>query len=129
MGHYVWKCTAKRYRYSHEEGMSNLDLKSRDNEYLGAAGEKGNNIVAETRSVYHMFLEDDKMVSENDEALTDESGAEIDVLNGFHTTKVEHTKVYDYDNSEESKKNFDLNKRLANVYKDPGASILSNDLF
>lgn len=129
MGHYVWKCTAKRYRYSHENGMSNQDLKSHDNEYLGAAGEKGNNIVSETRSVYHMFLEDDKLVSENNDVLTDEKGTEIDVLNGFHATKVEHTKVYDYDNNEESKKNFDLSQRITNVYKDNGSSILSNDLF
>lgn len=41
-GHYIWKITAKRYRYSFEYGMSTLDSKSADNPMLGQMGERGN---------------------------------------------------------------------------------------
>ena len=129
MGHYVWKCTAKRYRYSHEIGMSNLDPKSRDNEYLGIAGEDGNHVVSETKSVYHMFLEAEGLLDEQSNPIYTEDNKEMDVLPGFRPTKVEHIKVYDYDNNESSKKNFNLDKRIKNVYKDIGNNILSNDLF
>ena len=41
-GHYIWKITAKRYRYSFEYGMSSLDEQSKDNPMLGEMGEIGN---------------------------------------------------------------------------------------
>lgn len=129
MGHYVWKCTAKRYRYSHEIGMSNLDPKSKDNEYLGIAGESGNHVVSETKSVYHMFLEAEGLLDEQSNPVYAENDEEMDVMPGLRTTKVEHYKVYEHDNSEVSKKNFNLDKRIKNVYKDIGNNILSNDLF
>lgn len=129
MGHYVWKCTAKRYRYSHEIGMSNLDPKSKDNEYLGIAGESGNHVVSETKSVYHMFLEAEGLLDEQSNPVYTENNKEMDVMPGLRATKVEHYKVYEHDNNEVSKKNFNLDKRIKNVYKDIGNNILSNDLF
>jgi hypothetical protein len=130
MGHYVWKVTAKRYRYSHEFGMSNKDRQNVNNEYIGEAGEQGNHIVSETKSVYHMFLEEHNIMTEdNKNNIVSEDNTVVDLLNGIYTTKVERTKVYKHDNTEDSKKNFDMDTRIKNVYKDPGNSILSNDLF
>lgn len=129
MGHYVWKVTAKRYRYSHEFGMSNKDRRDINNEYIGEAGEQGNHIVSETKSVYHMFLEEEQLISEDSITVTDEQGTDINLINGIYTTKVERTKVYKHDNTEDSKRNFDLDTRIKNIYKDNGSTILSNDLF
>lgn len=41
-GHYVWKLTGVRYRYSYEDMMSSLDYGNGDNSYLGKFGEQGN---------------------------------------------------------------------------------------
>lgn len=129
MGHYVWKVTAKRYRYSHELGMSNQDPNGRDNPYIGVAGETGNHVVSETKSVYHMFLETEGLIDEENNDVISEDNREISLIDGIYTTKVEHTKVYKHDNNEDSKKNFDLDTRIKNVYKDYSNTILSNDLF
>jgi hypothetical protein len=129
MGHYVWKVTAKRYRYSHELGMSNQDPNGRNNPYIGVAGETGNHVVSETKSVYHMFLETEGIIDEENNDVISEDGREISLVDGTYTTKVEHTKVYKHDNNEDSKKNFDLDTRIKNVYKDYSNTILSNDLF
>lgn len=129
MGHYVWKVTAKRYRYSHELGMSRLDPGRENNEYIGVAGESGNHVVSETKSVYHMFLEADTPMSEDNKDIIGENGNELSLVNGIYATKVEHTKVYKHDNNEDSKKNFDLDTRIKGVYNDPSNTILSNDLF
>jgi hypothetical protein len=129
MGHYVWKVTAKRYRYSHELGMSNQDPNGKDNPYIGVAGETGNHIVSETKSVYHIVLESEGLIDEENNEVVSEDNREISLVNGIYSTKVEHTKVYKHDNIKDSKKNFDLNTRIKNVYKDNGSSILSNDLF
>ena len=129
MGHYVWRCKAKRYRYSHEIGMSNLDKKSANNEYLGEAGEHGSHIVTETKSVYHMFLEEEGIVDENYDKIESEDGTPIVMPGEIYTTKVERTKVYDSDIVRDSKNNFNLEKRITDIYKDRGNTILSNDLF
>lgn len=129
MGHYVWKVTAKRYRYSHELGMSNLDPKSANNEYLGNAGESGNHIVSETKSVYHMFLESNSIIDESsNDVYTEDDKGMSDVM-GISARKTERIKVYKSDNNESSKKNFNLEKHIQGVYKDSGNTILSNDLF
>jgi hypothetical protein len=130
MGHYVWKVTAKRYRYSHELGMSNQDSKSKNNEYLGIAGETGNHIVSETKSVYHMFLESEGLVDENNSSeIISEDGKEIDLIRGIYSSKVEQIKVYEHDNTKDSKKNFNLDTHIEGIYTDRGNNILSNDLF
>lgn len=129
MGHYVWKVTAKRYRYSHEPGMSRLDPGRENNEYIGIAGESGNHIVSETKSVYHMFLEANGLQGEDNKDVLSEDNKGIDVLNGIGATKVEHIKVYNHDNNQDSKNNFDLETRIKNIYRDNGTNILSNDLF
>ena len=129
MGHYVWKITAKRYRYSHEFGMSNKDRKNVNNEYIGEAGETGNHIISETKSVYHMFLETEGLTDENGSIIHSEDNKEISLLDGIYATKVEHTKVYNHDNINDSKNNFNLEKRITNIYRDNSSSILSNDLF
>lgn len=130
MGHYVWKITAKRYRYSHELGMSNQDPNGRDNPFIGVAGEQGNHVVSETKSVYHMFLESEGLVDElGTKEIVTEDDREFGLADGTYVTKVEHTKVYEQDIVEDSKNNFNLDHHIKNVYKDPGNTILSNDLF
>lgn len=129
MGHYVWKVTAKRYRYSHELGMSNQDPNGKGNEYIGVAGEKGNHVVSETKSVYHMFLEENGLLTEDSNPMVDENNTSLNLINGIYATKVEHTKVYEQDIVKDSKQNFNLEKRISNIYKDNGNTILSNDLF
>jgi len=129
MGHYVWRVKAKRYRYSHELGMSNQDPNGKGNEYIGTTGEKGNHIVSETKSVYHMFLEENNIISENNKNIIDENNNKINDINGILTTKIENKKVYKQDIIEDSKKNFNLEKHINNIYKDNGNRILSNDLF
>lgn len=129
MGHYVWRCKAKRYRYSHEIGMSNQDKKSSNNEFLGEAGEQGSHIVTETKSVYHMFLEDEGIVDENNDRMEAEDGTPLTMPGEIYVTKVERTKVYDSNIVKDSKNNFNLEKRITNIYKDRGNTILSNDLF
>ena len=64
-GHYVWKITAKRYRYSFEYGMSRLDEKSSDNPMLGEMGESGNHQVYEN-DIVKMYLGVTKLVTEED---------------------------------------------------------------
>lgn len=129
MGHYVWKVTAKRYRYSHELGMSNQDPNGKGNEYIGVAGEKGNHVVSETKSVYHMFLEENGLLTEDSNPMVDENNTSLNLINGIYATKVEHRKVYEQDIVKDSKQNFNLEKRISNIYKDNGNTILSNDLF
>jgi hypothetical protein len=64
MGHYVWKITAKRYRYSFEYGMSRLDEISKDNPLLGQMGELGNHQVYENE-VVRKFLAGVQLVTED----------------------------------------------------------------
>lgn len=129
MGHYVWKITAKRYRFSHEMGMSNLDPVGKGNEYIGHGGETGNHVISETKSVYKMFLEADTIVNEDYVQITSQDGTEIDLEESIHVTKIEQKTQYNYDNNEQSKAEFDLEKNISNVYTDNGNMILSNDLY
>jgi hypothetical protein len=64
-GHYVWKITAKRYRYSFEHGMSTHDDKAKDNPLLGEMGEKGNHQVYEN-DVVRMYLKATEIVDEEE---------------------------------------------------------------
>lgn len=129
MGHYVWKVTAKRYRYSHELGMSSKDPGSEDNQYIGVAGEQGNHVVSETKSVYHMFLQAHGITTEDDKDIIDEKGNYVDTLEGLYGKKVESNKPYTHDITEVSKKQFDMDKRISGIYKDTTNTVLSNDLF
>jgi hypothetical protein len=73
MGHYIWKITAKRYRYSFEYGMSTLDAKSADNPMLGEMGEKGNHQVYEN-DIVKMYLSATQLYTEdfNEQIVTEE---------------------------------------------------------
>jgi hypothetical protein len=73
-GHYVWKITAKRYRYSFEYGMSKLDEKSSDNPLLGELGEKGNHQVYEN-DIVKMYLKSNQLIKEE----VDELGQFIEI--------------------------------------------------
>ena len=114
---------------TYEIGMSNQDKKSSNNEFIGEAGEQGSHIVTETKSVYHMFLEDEGIVDENNDRMEAEDGIPLAMPGEIYVTKVERTKVYDSDIVKDSKNNFNLEKRITNIYKDRGNTILSNDLF
>lgn len=129
-GHYVWKVTAKRYRYSHEDGMSNKDKSGKNNPYIGQAGEKGNHPISEAKSVYHMFLEADGLTNqEADSLLADEQGNRIYFNGGLRVSTVEIEKNYNQDITKDSKNNFDLDTRISHIYEDKSHTIISNDLF
>ena len=55
-GHYVWKLTGVRYRYSYEDGMSSMDPNTSDTYgMLGKVGEKGNEQLYDTATVAKIF--------------------------------------------------------------------------
>lgn len=126
-GHYVWRLTAKRFRYSHEEGISRLDDNGKDNKFLGTLGEKGNHQVYEHRSVYRMFLEEEGIETEDEDAITNENGDDLDTQKGRTTSKKEVDKVYDWDVDEESKKAiFDMEQRIPGYYNDAQKGVIAN---
>lgn len=119
MGHYVWKITAKRYRYSFEFGMSSLDAKSSDNPLLGEMGERGNHQVYQN-DIVKMYLSATKIVDENkDNTLIDENSLdELFVQEETVIKEVHYDKKYSQDQiCQDSKKEvFDLSKNTQNVY-------------
>ena len=118
MGHYVWKITAKRYRYSFEYGMSTLDAKAADNPMLGEMGEKGNHQVYEN-DIVRMYLSatqlytehfDEKIVTEEDEiGIIDEEP----IVNEIHYEK----KYSQAEVCEDAQKEvFDMEKNVSGAY-------------
>lgn len=84
MGHYMWKITAKRFRFAHETGMSNLEEKMKDDTYLGEQGEKGNHQVYENLHAVAVNLIKNYKGEEEKE-------------------RIEHPKVYDTEVDEDGK--------------------------
>lgn len=113
MGHYVWRITAKRYRYSYEDGMSTMDDKAVNNPYLGVMGEKGNHQVHDNLSVCKMFLVEEGM----DEA-------EADAL----LVQKEYKKVYNQDIDKQSQHEFDMRKRIPDFYENKQSNITWNGM-
>lgn len=122
-GHYVWKLTGVRYRYSYEDMMSNLDYGNGDNTYLGKFGEQGNNQVYDTRSVAKMFLAHNGITDEKESDLVTDTDeffiATEDSKDGVHI--IEYDKVYDKGESipEQSKQIFDMTEENKGIYDDP----------
>jgi hypothetical protein len=117
-GHYVWKITAKRYRYSFEYGMSKLDAPAADNPMLGEMGESGNHQVYEN-DIVKMYLSaveiytedfDKEIFTENDESLIENE----EIINEVH-----YERKYSQDEvCEDAKKEvFDMEKNSDGVYK------------
>lgn len=95
-GHYLWKLTAKRFRYSYQDGMSTLDEKTRNDVYLGIQGEKGNRQIYDTRTVIKNEYKDGEL---------------------FDTK--EYKRAYHRDDSDdESRHIFDMSRNVANFYDD-----------
>lgn len=113
MGHYVWRITAKRYRYSYEDGMSTMDDKAVNNPYLGVMGEKGNHQVHDNLSVCKMFLIEEGM---------DET--EADAL----LVQKEYKKVYNQDIDKQSQHEFDMRKRIPDFYENKQSNITWNGM-
>lgn len=117
-GHYVWKITAKRYRYSFEYGMSTLDSKSADNPLLGEMAEKGNHQVYENEIV-KMYIKATELVTENkaDEIITEID--EIGLIEDQTVVKVKYDKKYSQDEvCEDAKKEvFDMEKHKPSFYE------------
>ena len=123
MGHYVWKITAKRYRYSFEYGMSKLDAKSANNPMLGELGERGNHQVYENEIV-KMYLGTSSIVTEDkledifiegmDEKLFDENsdGEEIVQIKQTYSKKYSQAEVCD----DAKKEVFDMEEHDATIY-------------
>lgn len=128
-GHYVWRLTAKRFRYSFEEGISRLDENGKDNVLLGMYGEKGNHPVHEHQSIFKMFLSEEGMLGENDEEgaiLTNEDGDNLQLAEGRGVVKIEYTKPYKYDVDDEGRHDFDMEQRVPGFYKDAQMNVISN---
>lgn len=120
LGHYVWRITAKRYRYSFEDGLSSLDIKSANNFYIGQLGEKGNHQVYDNRSVAKMFLGVNDIVGEEADNLLAESQDELITEDGISYQRNLYEKVYHEDIDEESQKfEFDMSKRIPKYYSVP----------
>lgn len=119
MGHYVWKITAKRYRYSFEYGMSTLDDKAEDNPMLGEMGEKGNHQVYEN-DIVKMYLKASDLYTEDyiDKIVTEEQGEAI-VDDEVETVNVKYNKKYSQDEvCEDAKKEvFDMNRNKKGFYE------------
>lgn len=128
MGHYVWRITAKRYRYSYEDGMSRLDDKAADNFYLGELGEKGNHQVYDNKSVYKMFLACEGITDEDAELLLDHDKANLVTEDGIWIENKEYKKVYKQDINRQSKKEFDMTQRIPDFYENKQAEIHWNGM-
>jgi hypothetical protein len=119
-GHYVWKITAKRYRYSFEYGMSSLDEKSKDNPLLGEMGEKGNHQVYEN-DIVKMYLKGTKLVTEEDidTFITTEDTDEEIFSDEIEVKEVHYEKKYSQDEvCEDAKKEvFDMTKNKTDFYE------------
>lgn len=120
MGHYVWKITAKRYRYSFEYGMSTLDAKSADNPMLGEMGEKGNHQVYEN-DIVRMYLSGSTIVTEDTlQDIIDESSQDALGLENSDYKIVEHTYQKKYSQAEvclDAKKEvFNMEEHDATIY-------------
>ena len=121
MGHYVWKITAKRYRYSFEYGMSTLDDKAEDNPMLGEMGEKGNHQVYEN-DIVKMYLKASELYTEDyiDKIVTEEQGESIvDEQDEVEVVNVKYNKKYSQDEvCEDAKKEvFDMNRNKKGFYE------------
>ena len=118
MGHYVWKITAKRYRYSFEYGMSTLDAKSADNPLLGEMGEKGNHQVYEN-DIVKMYLSSTQLYTEDfiDEIVT-EAGKNGIIDEEPVIKEIHYDKKYSQDEvCEDAKKEvFDMEKNVQGSY-------------
>ena len=126
MGHYVWKITAKRYRYSYETGMSIFDNKSKDNVLIGEAGEIGNHEVYESKSAVAMFMEAAGISLEDNSDANTELGFDMITEEDIKTKKIVYEKVYDYDIKDDSKEIFDMEKRVKGFYNN---DVESNGFF
>lgn len=120
MGHYVWKITAKRYRYSFEYGMSSIDKKSEDNPLLGIMGEIGNNQVYEN-DVVKMYLSATSIVKEDtfEELWTEDNENPEQLVTETSVKTVNYDKNYSQEEvcKDAQKEVFDMEKNSPNVYK------------
>ena len=117
-GHYVWKITAKRYRYSFEYGMSTLDEKSKDNPMLGEMGEKGNHQVYEN-DIVKMYLAASHIVTEQNEInIISEDDVQI-IDDEIEVKEVHYEKKYSQESVCDDAKNevFDMELNQPNFYK------------
>lgn len=119
-GHYIWKITAKRYRYSFEYGMSTLDEKSSENPMLGELGEKGNHQVYEN-DIVRMYLGANKLVMEDDIStfITTEDDDTPIIDEGVYVVTVNYEKKYSQDSicNDAKKQVFDMSKNKADFYE------------
>ena len=120
-GHYVWKITAKRYRYSFEHGMSTLDDKASDNPMLGEMGEKGNHQVYEN-DVVRMYLKATEIVDQEDidiTLFTEDDKEGIITEDGIQTKVVNYEKKYSQEEvcQDAKKQVFDMEKNVQGFYE------------
>lgn len=121
MGHYVWKITAKRYRYSFEFGMSNLDSKSKDNPLLGEMGERGNHQVYEN-DIVKMYLKATQLITERTDEVEEIIGelTETSIIDDeIEVKEIHYDKKYSQDEicKDAQVEVFDMEKHSPSVYK------------
>lgn len=119
-GHYVWKITAKRYRYSFEHGMSTLDSKAADNPMLGEMGEKGNHQVYEN-DVVKMYLKAYNIVNEQDisEIIVDQTKDQSLITQQAEVVEVKYQKKYSQEQvcQDAKKQVFDMTTNKKDFYE------------
>lgn len=113
-GHYVWKITAKRYRFSHEGGTSYFDTSSPDKWYLGELGEKGNHQVYDSQSVLKMFLADSSIETQNNNDIKSEDGVGIGDVED--KVVINYGKVYEQSDKQDSRNVFDMSGLVPDFY-------------
>lgn len=121
-GHYIWKLTGVRYRYSYEDNLSTDDPFNDANWAIGQAGEKGNFQLHDNMPVAKMFLADNDMIMENGDYMkTENDGLEIDTEKGTSEESINYEKTYDDGNNitELSKQVFDMEEVVDDIYKPP----------
>lgn len=112
-GHYIWKITAKRYRYSFEYGMSKHDDKSSDNPMLGEMGEQGNHQVYEN-DIVKMYMTAVELYTENLESkiVSEDDDGEPMIDDGEAVQEIHYDKKYSQDEicEDAQKEVFDMEK-------------------
>ena len=125
-GHYVWRLTAKRFRFSYEEGISLFDVGD-ENHYVGMNGEKGNHQVYDNLSVTKMFLREEGLLTEDEESgIVDSNNNDILTEDGLKLEKQVFEKIHKTDIDNESKNEFDMEKNIPNFHQDAQQHIFGN---
>lgn len=122
-GHYVWKLTGTRYRYSYEDNLSSIDVLNDENTFIGEMGEKGNYQVFDNMPVAKMFMVDNNIITEDGITEGTEGTGTVNIAIENTQDKIiqKYSKIYGdgIDIAEQSKQEFDLSRNIEGIYAEP----------